>query len=144
MYRLQGQADLELLLCRLAAALAEMTSDVASGNAKVQQQMRQRATDPSADHSLRHENDPAVRTIRALRPSLMQSQLLLKTACFEPPWFGSSRIQLSKWGPMYGKLEAICTRVSVLESLLESERPLVNGFRASLLMLAAVGVQQRV
>ena len=62
-----------------------------------------------------------MKTISSLRPSLMQSQLLLKTAPFEPLWLGSCRIQLSKWGPLYAKLEAIATRVSVLESLLESE-----------------------
>ena len=62
-----------------------------------------------------------MKTISSLRPSLMQSQLLLKTAPFEPLWLGSCRIQLSRWGPLYAKLEAIATRVSVLESLLESE-----------------------
>ena len=62
-----------------------------------------------------------MKTVSSLRPSLMQSQLLLKTAPFEPPWFGNCHIQLSKWAPLYGKLEIVATRVAVLESLLESK-----------------------
>ena len=96
-------------------------ADAGDNNLEAVQQIRQHATDPTIDHSLRHENDPAVKTVASLRPSLMQSQLLLKTACFEPPWFGACRVKLSKWAPLYGKLEIIATRVTVLESLLESE-----------------------
>ena len=75
-----------------------------------------------------------MKTIGSLRPSLMQSQLLLKTAPFEPPWFGNCRIQLSKWAPLYGKLETVATRVAVLESLLES-KPAAFGGQAACLPL---------
>ena len=62
-----------------------------------------------------------MRTIGSIRPGLMQSRLLLMTAPFEPPWFGDCRMRLSKWGPLYGKLQIVVSRSSVLESLLEGE-----------------------
>ncbi|KAK9864926.1 hypothetical protein WJX84_009578 [Apatococcus fuscideae] len=77
------------------------------------------STDAKGDHSLRHADDPAVRTIGSLRPAMMGSKVLLKTAPFEPCWFCGCRVPLDAWGPIFAQTEAFATRISVLEALLE-------------------------
>ena len=67
----------------------------------------------------RHTRDPGVKTIAQLRPAVMKTKGMLMTAPFEPAWFGTCRIEVSSWGPIFSELEAFSTRVAVLESLLE-------------------------
>jgi len=47
-------------------------------------------------------------------------------ARYEPPFLSPHRMQLSDWGPLLGALESLIMRCAALESILESDEPLLH------------------
>ncbi len=47
-------------------------------------------------------------------------------ARYEPPFLSPHRLQLSDWGPLLGALESLIMRCAALESILESDEPLLH------------------
>ncbi len=46
-------------------------------------------------------------------------------ARYEPPFMSPHRMQLSDWGPLLGALESLIMRCAALESILESDEPML-------------------
>ena len=47
-------------------------------------------------------------------------------ARYEPPFLSPHRMQLSDWGPLLSALESLIMRCAALESILESDEPLLH------------------
>jgi hypothetical protein len=47
-------------------------------------------------------------------------------ARYEPPFLSPHRLQLSDWGPLMGAIETLIMRCAALESILESDEPLLH------------------
>ena len=46
-------------------------------------------------------------------------------ARYEPPFMSPHRLQLSDWGPVLGAMETLIMRCAALESILESDEPML-------------------
>ena len=46
-------------------------------------------------------------------------------ARYEPPFLSPHRLQLSDWGPLLGAMETLIMRCAALESILESDEPML-------------------
>ena len=51
---------------------------------------------------------------------------VIAQARYEPPFLSPHRLQLSDWGPLLGALESLIMRCAALESILESDEPLLH------------------